>query len=79
MLRALALLAWLGAMGVWGVAQAAGNSRDCAECPEMVTVPAGSFMMGGAGNHKVTFVRPFALSATLVTQAQWKAVMGKNP
>ena len=79
MQRALALLAGVGAMVIGGLVVAAEPARNCKDCPEMVTVPAGSFMMGAAGNHKVTFAHSFALSATLVTQAQWKAVMGKNP
>lgn len=36
-------------------------------------------MMGAKGDHKVTFAKPFAMSVTPVTQAQWQAVMGKNP
>jgi formylglycine-generating enzyme required for sulfatase activity len=53
-------------------------------------IPAGSFTMGspndeeGRGEdegpvHKVKITRPFYLSAFLVTQAQYKAVMGENP
>jgi formylglycine-generating enzyme required for sulfatase activity len=64
--------------------------RDCAECPEMVIIPAGEFQMGSpAGErnrdssegprHPVTIKAPFALGRTTVTQAQWVAVMGRNP
>ena len=60
--------------------------RDCADCPEMVTIPAGSFMMGSNGGnasempvHKVTIKRAFAMGKTEVTQGQWKALMGNNP
>lgn len=36
------------------VARAAGSVfRDCAECPEMITVPAGSFVMGSPESEKV--------------------------
>src|SRR5262249_5287056 len=46
--------------------------RDCPDCPEMVVVPAGSFMMGSPENEdehspdegpqrKVTIARPFAV------------------
>jgi formylglycine-generating enzyme required for sulfatase activity len=65
----------------------------CAECPEMVVVPAGSFRMGspaGPGpngwapnadehpQHRVT-IAAFELGRTEVTQAQWAAVMGAVP
>src|SRR5712692_5623446 len=56
---------------------------------EVVWVPAGSFTMGspsaepGRHNHEiphaVTLTKGFWLGKHLVTQAQWKAVMGKNP
>jgi uncharacterized protein (TIGR02145 family) len=54
----------------------------------MVTIPAGSFRMGditGKGSpderpvHDVSFSRPFQMSCTEVTQAQWHAVMRTNP
>ena len=55
------------------------NFRECAPkqqdkdyCPEMVVIPAGSFMMGSAGDeeglcerspqHTVTIAKPFAVS-----------------
>ncbi len=55
--------------------------RDCSECPEMVVVPAGTFMMGspeGEGlwdeypQHSVT-LRGFSLGRYEVTFAQWDA------
>ena len=57
--------------------------RDCADCPEMVVIPAGSFDMGGSAGdespvHRVS-VRSFAMGRTEVTQGQWRAVMGNNP
>lgn len=79
MRRALALLGGVAAIAVWGWAAAAGPIKDCGDCPNMVTIPAGSFMMGSDSGHKVTFVRPFALESTLVTQSQWHAIMGNNP
>jgi formylglycine-generating enzyme required for sulfatase activity len=51
----------------------------------LVTIPAGSFLMGSdiRDNERpvreVTISRPFQLSATEVTQGQWKAVMGTTP
>ena len=58
--------------------------RDCDECPEMVVVPAGSFMMGSpAGEegrrenegpqHEVTIPRRFAVGKYEVTFAEWDA------
>ena len=64
--------------------------RDCPDCPSMVVVPAGTVQIGSPLDepgrddveslaHKVTIARPFALSRTPVTQAEWRAVMGSNP
>ena len=58
--------------------------RDCAECPLMVVVPAGSFMMGSpAGElsrrdgegpvHRVSISQPFAVGKHEVTFAEWDA------
>lgn len=56
--------------------------RDCPECPEMVVVPAGSFMMGspeGEGEdaegprHRVTIPKPFAVGRYEVTFDEWDA------
>ena len=64
---------------------AAGQTiKDCADCPEMVVLPAGSFEMGSNENwderpvHRVN-VPSFLIGKTEVTQGQWKAVMGSNP
>lgn len=50
---------------------------------DFAPIPAGSFLMGGEDGglplHKVTLTRPFYMGKCPVTQAQWKAVMGKNP
>jgi len=57
--------------------------HDCAECPEMVVIPAGSFVMGAAVDepgyfpiegpqHKVT-VKSFAAGKFDVTRGQWAA------
>ena len=72
------------------VAEAAGGSgrrpgdvfRDCAACPEMVVVPAGSFLMGSPESseeaysderpqHRVTIESPFAVGVYEVTFAEW--------
>ncbi len=56
--------------------------KDCAECPEVVVVPAGSFIMGdidGSGPpleapvHRVVIARPFALGKFEITFAEWNA------
>jgi formylglycine-generating enzyme required for sulfatase activity len=60
------------------------NFRDCPNCPEMVTLPAGEFLMGSAESergrgkdegpqHKVTFAKPFAAGKFEVTFAEWDA------
>ena len=69
-------------------AQGPGPSfKDCAECPEMVVIPAGSFLMGSASpgapeyekpQHRVTFDRAFAIGKYEVTQAEWTAMMMQN-
>ena len=53
--------------------------RDCPDCPEMVVIPAGSFEMGEQNNGHVISVAAFAMGKTEVTQAQWKALMRRNP
>ncbi len=55
--------------------------RDCAECPDLVIVPAGSFTMGSSQPHQrpahaVTFSRPFAIGRYEVTFDEWDACVG---
>ena len=58
--------------------------RDCSACPEMVVVPAGSFMMGSPASeegrhddegprHRVTIGYSFAVGVYEVTFAEWDA------
>ena len=58
--------------------------RDCPECPELVIVPAGSFMMGAPATeegsseserpvHQVQIPGPFAVGIYEVTFAEWDA------
>ena len=58
--------------------------RDCPECPEMVVVPAGSFLMGSPESeedrwdregpvHRVAFARAFAAGVYEVTFDEWDA------
>jgi formylglycine-generating enzyme required for sulfatase activity len=55
---------------------------ECRDCPQMMVVPAGNFMMGSPDTgsdrrteetpyHPVTIARAFAISVTEVTFAQW--------
>lgn len=64
--------------------------KDCAECPEMIVLPGGAFLMGTAENtqsqehtnegpQRQVTLKPFAIGKFEVTQAQWEAVMGSNP
>ena len=63
--------------------------RDCPNCPEMVVVPAGEFMMGSPQSErgrnpdegpqrKVVFAQPFAVGRHEVTFAQWDACVAEN-
>ena len=57
--------------------------KECRNCPEMVVVPSGSFIMGTPKTddmkqddevqHKVTIAYSYAVSATEVTWNQWEA------
>src|SRR6516165_700919 len=58
--------------------------KECAKCPEMMVVPAGSFMMGSPTSepghsvdenpqHTVTIARPFAVGRFEVTFDEWDA------
>lgn len=58
--------------------------RDCADCPEMVEIPAGQFMMGSPANEawrsddegpqrKVTIDKAFAVGKYEVTFGEWDA------
>ena len=62
--------------------------RDCDECPAMVVVPAGTFMMGTPDSmgfnrydtdrplHEVRLAAPFAVGRHEVTFAEWEYVRG---
>jgi len=62
----------------------AGEFQDCAECPQMVVVPSGEFIMGSPDNErgrlyyegpqrKVTIAAPFAVGKFEVTFDEWDA------
>jgi formylglycine-generating enzyme required for sulfatase activity len=50
--------------------------RDCAECGELVVIPAGTFTMGSGAlyespMHKITIAKPFAIGRFEVTFDEW--------
>jgi len=60
--------------------------QDCPECPEMVVIPAGEFMMGSPAHehqrgkdegpvHRVIVPRPFAMGIYEVTFDEWEACL----
>lgn len=64
--------------------------KDCDECPEMVMISAGEFVMGSpiseperrtdeGPQRKVKISQRFAMSKYEITQAEWRALMGNNP
>jgi formylglycine-generating enzyme required for sulfatase activity len=66
-------------------APVAGESRDCATCPIMISVPAGSFSMGSSTDdpsekpvHHVTIGAPFAIGKYEVTVDQWNACVAAS-
>ena len=82
----------LGAASVAGIAIAPAQAqpdpgttfRDCDVCPEMVAIPAGSFVMGSPTDepgryddegpaHEVTIAEPFAIGVREVTFEEWDA------
>ena len=84
--RGVFLLAagWVSSAAVPGTGQAqemeAGTVfRDCAGCPEMVVVAAGTYMMGSPEEadelpiHRVTIGEPLAVGKYEVTFAEWDA------
>jgi formylglycine-generating enzyme required for sulfatase activity len=64
--------------------QAGESFKDCEQCPEMIVIPKGSFMMGdiqGVGDpdeqyiHKVTFENDFAIGKFEITWNEWEICM----
>ncbi len=64
-----------------------GTFKDCNDCPEMVMIAAGTFLMGSANSRRAPDEQPqhsvsikaFSLSKFEITQEQWFAVMGDQP
>ncbi len=62
--------------------------KDCEQCPEMISVPAGQFTMGTNGEdgreddevpaRSVTIAQPFALGKYEVTFDEWDACVVAN-
>lgn len=79
--RALVIAAALALAPAAALAETPGDGfRDCGQCPRMVAIPAGSFVMGSDGRHEqerpahwVTIERPFAIGRYEVTFAEWQA------
>jgi formylglycine-generating enzyme required for sulfatase activity len=63
---------------IWRVPGALTEFKDCAECPQMVVIPAGEFTMGSPASeqnaetqHRVTIAAPFAVSKFEITFDDW--------
>src|SRR5688572_6922854 len=71
------------ARGPAAVAKPGEVFKECRNCPEMVVVPAGTFMMGSPADEperrenelqkKIIIARAFAIARTEVTWDQWEA------
>ena len=84
----LSILCVLIGLAVAGPAKAATKTvqapevfQDCPQCPEMVVVPKGVFIMGSdllpaeQPKHPVFFKKPFALSRFEITFDEWEACL----
>jgi formylglycine-generating enzyme required for sulfatase activity len=77
----IVLAAVMAAPACAGEAREPGSTfRDCLDCPEMVVLPAGSFVMGTNGRykyerpaHRVALARPFAIGKFELTFEEWGA------
>ncbi|WP_085373409.1 formylglycine-generating enzyme family protein [Magnetospirillum sp. ME-1] len=58
--------------------------RDCQTCPEMVVIPAGSFMMGEDDKSNISYTKPqhlvrlnysFAVSRFPITNGEWSSIV----
>jgi formylglycine-generating enzyme required for sulfatase activity len=73
-------------------AQAGSSFKDCEDCPELVEIPTGTFLMGSKADpfasvqprsdeqpQRSVSIKSFAMGKYEVTQEQWFAVMGTMP
>ena len=75
------------AMSFHTKAETPASWRECADCPELLTLPAGSFDMGSHSGseedantpRRKVHIASFAIGKYEVTQSQWLAVMGTKP
>ena len=65
---------------IWRVPGTLTQFQDCADCPQMVVIPAGEFTMGSPpsdqaaeAQHRVTIAAPFAVSKFEITFSEWDA------
>jgi len=66
----LALISALTLIALQPAAGAQNSYRDCADCPEMVVVPAGNFLMGSVNQYVPDFEKPpLVLSGLVLTSA----------
>jgi formylglycine-generating enzyme required for sulfatase activity len=72
---------------IFRVPGALAEFKDCADCPQMVVIPAGEFTMGapaseqGAGaeaQHRVTITTPFAVSKFEISFDEWDACVAQG-
>jgi formylglycine-generating enzyme required for sulfatase activity len=63
---------------IWKLPDAIAEFKDCAECPQMVVIPAGEYTMGSPpseqnaeAQHRVTITAPFAVSKFEITFDDW--------
>jgi formylglycine-generating enzyme required for sulfatase activity len=71
-----------------GKPRAGDTFSECRNCPEMIVLPAGSYLMGSPEDeplrrenekqHRVTLAQPLAMSRTPVTWDQWEACVRDN-
>ncbi|MEO6079139.1 MAG: SUMF1/EgtB/PvdO family nonheme iron enzyme [Steroidobacteraceae bacterium] len=93
LLLAVALAALAAPIAVAGQARAKAakpgdHVKECQNCPELVVLRAGTYMMGSPSNeaerdtdepqHRVTITRTFAIATTPVTWNQWEACIRDN-
>ncbi len=79
----------IGCLAVNSYAEQPGEKITNSIGMEFVLIKPGKFTMGspedeagrysGEGQHRVNLTEAFYLQSTVVTQGQWKAVMGENP